>query len=103
MKKIKKFIFEQGGFLCQIPIVLAILILFPIFGENLDGVHATINAWFYIWGFLLCLLPIAEHFLYYKYWAVYLYNKPWIIVVCYVLMFALLVINMESFQVPMKF
>lgn len=103
LTKIKNFIFEQGGFLAQIPVVIVVLICFPIFGENLDGLPVNVNFCFYFWQVLLCFLPVIEHFIYYKYWASYFYDKPWVIYLCYGLMFALLVINMQSFTPPRRF
>lgn len=57
---------EKGGILAQIPALLAVLVLFPIFGTDVNDVPVKVDASFYIWQFSLCVLVLVEHFVFMK-------------------------------------
>jgi hypothetical protein len=56
-----KKIFEEGGILAQIPAMLAVLILFPLFGTSVNDMPVKVYASFYVWQGILCILPVLEH------------------------------------------
>ena len=56
----KKF-FEEAGILAQVPALLAVLILFPLFGTDANDVRVKVDASFYVWQGILCVLPVLEH------------------------------------------
>ena len=61
-----KKLLEEGGILAQIPVLLAVLILFPIFGTGDNDVKVKVDTSFYIWQGLLCVAPIIEHMVFMK-------------------------------------
>lgn len=61
-----KDLLEKGGILAQIPALLAVLVLFPIFGTDVNDVPVKVDASFYIWQFSLCILVLIEHFIFMK-------------------------------------
>lgn len=61
----KKF-FQEAGILAQIPAMLAVLILFPIFGTSADDIPVKVNASFYVWQGMLCLAPVIQHIVFIK-------------------------------------
>lgn len=61
-----KKLFENGGILAQLPALLAVLILFPIFGTTATDEPVKVNLSFYIWQFSLCVLVLIEHFIFVK-------------------------------------
>jgi hypothetical protein len=56
-----KKLFEEGGILAQIPALLAVLILFPLFGTDANDVPVKVDASFYAWQGILCMIPVLEH------------------------------------------
>jgi len=57
---------EKGGILAQIPALLAVLILFPIFGTDVNDVPVKVDTSFYIWQFSLCVFVLIQHFVFIK-------------------------------------
>lgn len=95
----KKF-FEEAGILAQIPAMLAVLILFPIFGTGTNDVRVKVDASFYVWQGILCVLPIIQH-------VIFMRNqgelhtsgaaRP-VVFVFYLASFVLTVLNLMRFQ-----
>jgi hypothetical protein len=61
----KKF-FENPGILAQLPALIAVLILFPIFGTTATDAPVKVDASFYIWQTALCVLVLVEHVFFMK-------------------------------------
>lgn len=55
---------EKGGILAQIPVLLAVMVLFPIFGTTINDLPVKVDASFYIWQFSICVIVLIEHFIF---------------------------------------
>ena len=59
-----KKIFENGGILAQIPVLLFVLVYFPLGGEKFDSTPVHVDVSFYVLQSLLCVIPIVQHLLF---------------------------------------
>ena len=93
-----KKLFEDFGILIQIPFLLFVLIYFPLGGQTIaDDSPVVVNASFYIFQTLICLLPISQHIIGKKLLADTI-SGPAFKIICFGMSFILTVINCYRFQ-----
>ena len=94
-----KQIFEKGGILAQIPVLLFVMIYFPAHGTDMYDHPVHVTASFYWIQALLCVAPIIQHFLFMEKKDNYDSGVQWnILRVFYIASFFLTVWNCMRFQ-----
>jgi hypothetical protein len=94
-----KQIFEKGGILAQIPVLLFVLIYFPAHGTDMYDKPVHVTASFYWIQVLMCVVPIIQHFLFMNQKDKYDTGTQWnILRVFYIVSFFLTVWNCMRFQ-----
>jgi len=94
-----KKIYENGGILAQIPVLLFVLIYFPLKGTTSNDLPVNVNASFYVMQSLLCLAPIVQHLLFMAKKDNYDSGTQWnVLRVFYIVSFFLTVWNCMRFQ-----
>ena len=94
-----KQIFEKGGILAQIPVLLFVLIYFPTHGTDMYDKPVHVTASFYWWQGILCIVPIVQHIFFMNYQGLVDDKVQWnIIRVFFIASFFLTVWNCIRFQ-----
>lgn len=94
-----KQFFEKGGILAQIPLLLFVMIYFPNHGTDMYNHIVNVDASFYWWQGILCVIPIVQHIFFMNYQNIVNQSTQWnIIRVFFILSFFLTVWNCMRFQ-----